>query len=447
MKVTFPKFSSSDEQLNITYNYRCSSYNMHIKETEDGYVITEFLPLVSWAGKHNTICCATMHHVREGRWIYESKVIEQYLKFWCSEEILPRTFSNRYSLALADAFMDFVKVTGDYKIVKEEYDNIEEVHNAWDFRVKDGLYWQTCNHDGMEYSISGDGYRPTLNSYMYADKIALSSFAYRFGDKKSAEKYYNDAEKLRQEINSRLWNESIGMYGVISDDGVLQNVKEQIGYIPWIYSIPEADKDGCFRYLFDSKCFLAPYGIRTADASHSEYMKSFDHECLWNGPVWPFATSQTLTALIKYLNDEAKPKVSNIEFMSLLKTYSLSQRDTNGEPWIDENLHPDTGVWLAREILRNKGREDKERGRHYNHSTFIDLVITGVCGIQPSEKDTLIIHPLGTSLEFFSLEDVRYHGHVISIKWEKNSGLTVVIDKKREFLASSSKDVKLEIHL
>ena len=445
MKVTFPKFTSSDRELDATYRYRSEVYGKHVKETADGYVVTEFLPPVPWAGKHNTICCATLHHIREGRWMHESRVLEDYLHFWCLPEITPREWTNRYSLALADAYLDYVKVTGDHRAAMVEYRNMEEIHHAWDARQKDGLYFQSCGYDGMEYSISGDGRRPTVNSYMYADKMALSYFARRMGDEEKAETYRREAEMLRARINACLWNEKIQMYGVLSEDGLLQNVREQIGYVPFTYGIPDGGKDGCFRNLFDPACFLAPYGIRTADASHPEYMKPFDHECLWNGPVWPFATSQTLTALIAYLNTARAPKVTADEFMSLLTTYSLSQRDENGEPWIDEDLHPDTGVWLAREIMRESGREDKERGIHYNHSTFIDLVITGVCGIQPSADDTLVIRPLGTSLDFFSLEDVRYHGHTLSVRFEKSKGLFATLDGEQEFFCPPSGDLALTL--
>ena len=50
MTIAFPKFISSDEDLNVTYDYRRSIYQQHIKKTPTGHVITEFLPDVPWAG-------------------------------------------------------------------------------------------------------------------------------------------------------------------------------------------------------------------------------------------------------------------------------------------------------------------------------------------------------------------------------------------------------------
>ena len=202
-----------------------------------------------------------------------------------------------------------------------------------------------------------------------------------------------------------------------------------------------------FRALLDTACFLSPYGLRTADASHPAYRKHFDHECLWNGPIWPFATAQTLSAMIHYLKNEDAPRVTADDFTALLLTYAKSHRNEKGEPWIDENMDPETGRWLAREILYRWGREDKDRGRHYNHSTFIDLVITGICGITPCLDDRLVIRPLGTGLEHFTLENVRYHGHILAVRWKKGDGLRVTVDGAREFFSADGQDVCLVLAL
>ena len=444
MKVSFPKFVSSDHKLNVTYHYRCELYQRHMKKVRSGYVITEFLPDVPWAGIYNTISCAASHHFREGRWLCDATPLADYARFWCDEGN-PRL----YSFPIADSILALSKVTGDLSIGITLYPKLKEIHKAWDDHKTDcGMYTQLCDRDGMELSISGDGIRPTINSCMYADKMALSLLAEYVGDANAAEAFRSEAEKLRSGINQRLWNENIGMFGTVSEENEKRDVREQIGYIPWMYGIPDGGRDGCFRYLLDENCFLAPYGLRTADASHPEYRKHFDHECLWNGPVWPFATSQTLTALITYLQTEKQPTVTADDFMDLLLTYAYSQRDTDGTPWLDENMDPDTGIWLAREILRKQeDYEIKDRGRHYNHSTFIDLVMTGVCGICPSEGNELTIRPLGTSLDSFAASDILYHGHTLSVIWDKHRGLRVTVDGSREYACSASEDTVLSITL
>ena len=70
-------------------------------------------------------------------------------------------------------------------------------------------------------------------------------------------------------------------------------------------------------------------------------------------------------------------------------------------PWIDENLNPATGDWIARTRLKtwkngtwDAGKGGKERGKDYNHSTYCDLVITGLVGLRPRPDDTVEVNPL-----------------------------------------------------
>ena len=425
MSFTFPSFISSDKELNITYNYRCDLYRKHIKETPVGFVISEFLPDVPWAGIYNTISCGASHHFREGRWLNDTTPLAQYANFWCTEGN-----ARLYSFPLVDSVLALEKVTGDTATADGLYPKLREIHRAWDdHKTESGLYTQLCDRDGMEFSISGDGLRPTINSYMAADTYALAHIAERVGDGETACAYRAEADGLRELINRKLWNERIGMYGALAEDGTPRDVREQIGYIPWMYGLADEGHDECFRNLLDPDCFLASAGLRTADARHPEYMKFFPHSCLWNGPVWPFATAQTLTAVIEYLNTEKAPVITAEDFMKLLLQYAYSHRDTDGTPWLDENMHPDTGIWLARSLLQKiPDYHLKDRGRDYNHSSFIDLIMTGVCGIRPAEGDKLVIRPLGTSLDHFAVTDVRYHGHTVGIAWDKTEGLRVTVD-------------------
>eukprot|EP00966_Prymnesium_polylepis_P228185 5280925-Prymnesium_polylepis.1 len=63
--------------------------------------------------------------------------------------------------------------------------------------------------------------------------------------------------------------------------------------------------------------------------------------------------------------------------------------------------------------------EDRERGKDYIHSTFIDVVISGLVGFRPSLGDTFVVHPLvdGTAVKRFALDNVAYHGHNVTVAW------------------------------
>jgi hypothetical protein len=116
MNIRFPSFTSSDPELNATYDYRCALYQRHVKETPAGHVITEFLPLVGWSGIYNTISCAASHHFRDGRWMQDPTPLCEYANFWCTEGN-PRL----YSFPISDSLLALENVTGDRALAKGLY--------------------------------------------------------------------------------------------------------------------------------------------------------------------------------------------------------------------------------------------------------------------------------------------------------------------------------------
>jgi hypothetical protein len=119
---------------------------------------------------------------------------------------------------------------------------------------------------------------------------------------------------------------------------------------------------------------------------------------------------------------------------------SRPERLETRQPWIDENLNPYTGDWIARTLLRQRRQLPEERGKDYNHSSFCDLVITGLVGLRPRADDLLEVNPLlpESACEYFCLDNVRYHGRSITILFDKNgerygkgTGLQVLVDGRR----------------
>lgn len=76
---------------------------------------------------------------------------------------------------------------------------------------------------------------------------------------------------------------------------------------------------------------------------------------------------------------------------------------------------------------------------HYNHSSYNDLIITGVVGLRPRSDDLVEVSPLvpeGT-WDWFCLDNVQYHGKTLTILWDrtgrkfgKGRGLRVFADGK-----------------
>ncbi|MBR2021683.1 MAG: hypothetical protein IJ939_04530, partial [Clostridia bacterium] len=104
LKEEIPLFECPDEQFERTYYFRWWTLRKHIRNTPSGYVMTEFLPDVPWAGKYNTINCPVGHHLRESRWLRNaSKYIENYYRFFLRGE----GDAHKYSVWLISAIEDF----------------------------------------------------------------------------------------------------------------------------------------------------------------------------------------------------------------------------------------------------------------------------------------------------------------------------------------------------
>lgn len=454
LKNNIPLFECSDKDIEETYYFRWWIYRKHIKNTPDGFVITEFLPKVPWAGKYNTIPCAAGHHFREGRWLRDSRYLNDYAVFWFCKGGAPRT----YSFWAADSLYQFYLVTGDTTLIKDLLPELVSNFRAWqEMRLvkKEGapyLFWQTDGEDGGEMSIGGSGIRPTINSYMYGDAVAIAKIAEIAGRADLETEFLQEAEHIRSLFLSALWNPEQQFFEVLPDVGKpLTGVRELNGYTPWYFNlVPQGQGyEAAWQKLTDAQGFAAKYGPTTAEQRAAGFQVSYEgHECQWNGPSWPYATAITLTAMANLLNNAGQSVLTKQNYFDLLRTYTLSQRlkkdDGTTVPWIDENLNPFTGEWLARTRLKtwdngkwSREKGGRERGKDYNHSTYCDLVITGLAGLRPRPDNLIEVNPLipEHAVKYFCLDNVRYHGRTLTIlydsdgkRYQRGPGLHVFAD-------------------
>lgn len=424
LKKNIPLLDCPDKDIEKIYYFRWWTYRKHIKPTPDGFIITEFLPGVPWAGKDGSIDCATGHHLYEGRWLANPQYLDDYSLFWFRKGGEPR----RYSTWLADALWARYLVNGDAALVKELLPDLVENYEAWEksHLRANGLFWQSDDRDGMEMSISGDGYRPTLNSYLYGDAVAIAKIAELAGQTNLAHEYRAKAARLKQLIQEKLWNTNADFFEVLAGDGNhLADVREELGYTPWYFNLPDDDAVA-WKQLMNPAGFFAPFGPTTAERRSPHFQIAYrGHECQWNGPSWPYATSVTLTALANVLDNYRQKVVNRRDYFDLIKIYTHSQhlKLANGRtvPWIDEDLDPDNGTWIARDLLKQRGSDIPERGKDYNHSTYCDLIITGLVGLRPRADEIVEVDPLIPDgvWDYFCLDNVHYHGHILTIFYDK----------------------------
>lgn len=462
MATNVPMFECPDSDLEKIYYFRWWTYRKHIKQTPDGFVITEFLPQVFWSKKHNTINCPVGHHLYEGRWLRDARYLDDYTRFYFGKGGDPGGVSKMYSQWLTDAIYARHLVQPNTELLAGLLVDLVRNHEAWSRdgapgepwqksrRLEDGLFWQVDSWEGTEVSIGSTGVRPMINSYRYGDGVALARIAELAGRRELAVRLQAEADQLRQRFQDQLWDSDARFFKVLRraeapanqydnpaaescTPGQRVNVREIFGYIPWCFNLPDAGRgyEEAWRQFFN-----APHGPTVAERCHPNF-KINPAGCEWRGASWPFATAQTLTAMANLLNNYRQEVIGKNDYLDLLKTYARSHQKKSADgtvvPWIDESLNPDSGEWIPTE-------GDPPRGKDYNHSTFCDLVITGLVGLRPRADNMVEVNPLlpeGT-WEYFCLDSVRYHGQTLTIIYDKTGehygrgrGFQVLVNGRR----------------
>jgi hypothetical protein len=457
MRNNIPLFDCPQENFREMYYYRWWTLRKHIKRTPVGYGMTEFLVDRSYADRYNLIACAIGHHIMETRWLRDTTYLHQILRTWYfGNEGKAMSKMNKFSSWNPWAVQQLFKVQGDTAFVLSLRPRLEEEYARWEStnRLPSGLYWQGDVQDGMEESISGGRKkqyaRPTINSYMCGNAEALAWMSMLDYDVENARLYNKKAGTLRNLIVTHLWNEEDQFFetrrGEVGD--TLAAVREAIGYIPWYFNLTFTNPkyDVAWLQLLDEKGFSAPYGLTTAERRHPQFRSHGVGKCEWDGAIWPFATSQTLTALANYLNDYPEPHViGDSVFFRQMELYVESQHH-RGRPYIGEYLDEKNGAWLM---------GDRERSRYYNHSTFNDLIITGIVGLRPqSDEGYIVVNPLlpDNQWNYFCLDGINYRGHVLTIIWDADGqryhqgrGLLLLIDGQLKARRDSIGKIEVKI--
>jgi hypothetical protein len=450
-----PLFECPDTTLEKTYYYRWWAVRKHLKQTPDGFVFTEFITPVNHAGKHNTVSSALGHHINELRWLRDQRYLNDYVNFWLHVDPgTPKPHLRAFSSWLQYALYNRYLVNLDKSFIQKNIGLLDADYKAWENEkmAPSGLFWQFDVRDAMEESISGSrkekNRRPTINSYMYGNALAMAKMGAILSIDSIQIRYNTKAEHLRKLVHDSLWDANESFFKVLHTNGQLDDAREAIGFIPWYFNMPYDKKKMAVQWdqLIDTSGFKAPWGITTAERRHPGFRThGSGHGCEWDGALWPFATTQTLKGLSNLLNNYKHHSKMNADvFYNELHKYAWSHQK-NGLPYLGEYQDEKTGYWL-------KG--DNPRSSYYNHSCFADLLIADLIGLKPREDEVLEISPLipKGKWDWFFLDRLPYHGKMISILWDKDGskyrkgkGYFVYVDGRLLFRSKKIEKIKMKM--
>ena len=451
-----PFFECSDKEMEQVYYYRWKLYKAHIRNVgTDSFIITEFINHVPWDREpYCTINAASMHHIYEGRWLKDDRYMNGYIDYLYQNGGNNR----RYSESIADATYGRYLVNADQTFLIKQLDSMKSIYNQWSdhWDSSKDLYYIPAMPDATEYTIAsidasggkagfdgGDAFRPTINSYMYANALAIARIAAMKGDDLTYKEFLQKANDLKKNIETNLWNDSLQHFcdRFKQDNEYVKywnfiRGRELAGMIPWYFNLPADDPkfNTAWKQVTDTNRLIGAFGLRTNEPSYEYYFKQYvfyqgQRGSQWNGPSWPYQTSQVLTGMANFLTDYKQNVITTTDYLKLLRQFTRQHYLTDGKINLVENYDPNIGGPIVYYYWSN----------HYLHSSFNNLLISGLCGIRPSASDTLIINPLvDSSITYFYLDDVRYHGHKLSVLYDKNGtkynsgkGITVFIDEKK----------------
>ena len=210
MSKNVPLFDCPQDNFREMYYYRWWTLRKHIKRTPVGYGMTEFLVQRSYADRYNLIACAIGHHVMETRWLRDTTYINQILNTWYhGNDGKAMQKMDKFSSWNPAAVYEAYKVNGNRSFVDSLKPSLEEEYARWQktHRLDNGLYWQEDVRDGMEESASGGRRkkfaRPTINSYMYGNAMALAEMNKLAGDEAKAAEYNKEAAASPEQLLDR----------------------------------------------------------------------------------------------------------------------------------------------------------------------------------------------------------------------------------------------------
>lgn len=460
-EARIPFFESADPAIDRVYYYRWMIVRAHQRDLgERGYITTEFLDDVGWQLEPwASLNDATGFHLGEARWLHDRRHADDYITFMYSGGN-DRHFTDYLAASVYDRFL----VDGDRAAAVRHLPAMRTLYGQWDdhFDATKGLYWVEPLLDATEYTISsidasggldgftgGEAFRPSINAYMFANARAIARLSRLAGEAPAiAADYDRRADALARRVDEALWIPALGHF---ADRYKVSNAhvrywepirgRELVGYLPWTFDMArdDAQRAAAWRHLTAPDRLGGRFGMRTVEPSYEHYMRQYRYdggghdggrrECQWNGPVWPFQTTQVLTGMANLLDHYAHSPVGRSDYLRLLRQYTALHYQGDRLD-LEEDYEPETGAPIV----------GLARSHHYFHSGYIDLVLTGLVGIRPRADDMLEVNPLlppagdPQALGWFRVQNVPYHGHRVAVTWDADGtqygrrGLSIEVD-------------------
>ena len=261
------------------------------------------------------------------------------------------------------------------------------------------------------------------NAYVWAAADAAAKLYEQLGNTEQA-KYYRDlADKIKADVLELMWCEECQKFETyaVRPTGTQHN----------------SNQPNLVKYTESNNYNYFAVGLVPDDAAsvtkYKEALKAFS-----NGkefPIFPFYTANQVH------NQEVSGSnnFSNINFTVQLRLYESALRTYDKEQtyitddmlammaeWMAWNVYPDAGDVRYpnnNEFHNIDGRtyENYYRSWIYHNilGNYTYLFIEDMAGIQPRSDEKIELSPIDFSYDHFMVNNARYHGHDLTVVWDK----------------------------
>ena len=261
------------------------------------------------------------------------------------------------------------------------------------------------------------------NAYVWAAADAAAKLYEQLGNTEQA-KYYRDlADKIKADVLELMWCEECQKFETyaVRPTGTQHN----------------ANQPNLVKYTESNNYNYFAVGLVPDDAAsvtkYKEALKAFS-----NGkefPIFPFYTANQVH------NQEVSGSnnFSNINFTVQLRLYESALRTYDKEQtyitddmlammaeWMAWNVYPDAGDIRYpnnNEFHNIDGRTYENYYRSWIYHNILGnhtyLFIEDMAGIQPRSDEKIELSPIDFSYDHFMVNNVRYHGHDLTVVWDK----------------------------
>ncbi|WP_216624841.1 MGH1-like glycoside hydrolase domain-containing protein [Paenibacillus foliorum] len=248
--------------------------------------------------------------------------------------------------------------------------------------------------------------------YHYLNTLAIAKLCEVTEDPESSA-YFQQADQIKQDILEKMWDEqSQYFYDLHYQTDEKAFVKNIVGIYPGWAEIIDDRFNGMIEHLMNEHEFNTKSPFPSVSIDCPAYSKDGGwmghfvkgrNGCVWDGPTWPYTNSIALDSLAR----ESKRRNHQFdgEFAHSLREYSFLHffnRDLS-QPGLVEHYNSETGEPLSDE-------------QEYNHSYYIDLLITHVAGLSV-EKDRIVLDPIDVGLDCFCLDRIKVQGMELRITY------------------------------